>query len=82
MKTTLKGPDVNVKLKDKQHLSLQWHEYHVTLNKLCENRLTGSCPKLIPPFIRKHANIMIWRRKLNPQDWIIFRIKTKRFFKS
>jgi len=82
MKTMLKGLDVTAKLKDKQCLSLQWHQYYVTLNKLCENRFTGSFPKFIPPLIRKHANIMIWRRKLNPQDWIIFRTQTKRFFKS
>lgn len=63
MKTTLQELDIIEKLKDKQHLSLQWHHYRVTLNKLCENRFTGSCPKLILPLIRKHANIMIWRRK-------------------
>lgn len=82
MKTMLKGLNVTVKLKDKQHLSLQWQQYHVTLNKLCENRFTGSCPKLTPPLIRKHTNIMMWRGKLNPWDWIIFGMKTKRFFKS
>lgn len=82
MKTVLKGLNVTGKLKDKQHLSLQWHQYHVTPNKLCEKGFTGSYPKLIPALIRKHANRTIWRRKLNSQDWIIFRIKTKRSFKS
>lgn len=55
----LKGLNVTAELKDKQNPSLQRHQYYVTFNKLCENRFTGSCPKLMPPLIRKHANIMI-----------------------
>lgn len=55
----LKGLNITVDLKDKQNPSLQWYWYYVTFNKLCENRFTGSCPKLMPPLIRKHTNIMI-----------------------